>query len=104
MMEKLGCVPVIVETDSLELVQAFDGVIQILHVPAVLHRWRMLPPPLPICSASISNTHGLQIASRIGNISMQQEKNMVAHTSARHAFTSNSCVLRVIPVALLSRL
>ena len=80
MMEKLSCVPVIVETDSLELVQAFNGLIQV---------WSPYLAILADC---------FQIASRIGNISVQhcrREVNMMAHTLARHAFTSNSFVFWV---------
>uniref|UniRef100_A0A8R7VAZ7 RNase H type-1 domain-containing protein n=2 Tax=Triticum urartu TaxID=4572 RepID=A0A8R7VAZ7_TRIUA len=77
LIEGLQCVPVTVETDSLELVEAFNGTIQI---------WSPYAAVLADC---------FQIASRIGSISVHhcnREVNYVAHNLVKHAFVSNSTI------------
>lgn len=75
LIENLGCIPVIVESDCLELVQTFSGTIQV---------WGPYAAILVDC---------FQIAHRICDISLQhcnREANYVAHNLDRHAIISNS--------------
>ena len=76
-VENLGCLSIVVETDSLELVEAFNGVIEI---------WSPYTAILMEC---------FLIARRIGQVKIQhcsREENMVAHELARQCFVSNiSC-------------
>lgn len=77
LVESLGCVPVIVESDSLELIQACNGIIEI---------WSPYTAILADC---------FQKAQRIGNISFQhcpREANMVAHNLAKHAYDTKQNV------------
>ena len=71
----MGCRPVIVETDSLELVEAFNRKIDI---------WSPYTAILMDC---------FQIARRIGQISVlhcPREANEVAHEIARFCYSDNS--------------
>ena len=73
----LQCVPVTVESDSLELVESFNGTIQV---------WSPYAAVLADC---------FHIASRIGSISMHhcnREANYVAHNLAGYAFVTDSTI------------
>ena len=73
-IEQIGCAPVIIETDSLELSQAYNGVTEI---------WGP-------CSAILTDC--FIRAHRIGSITVRhcrREANSVAHKLARHAYDSN---------------
>ena len=77
LVENLGCLPVIVESDSLELVDAFNGVIELSSPYTAI---------LMEC---------FLIASRIGRVNLQhcpREANLVAHNIARFVFNSNNSV------------
>ena len=76
-IEDMGCAPVIIETDSLELMQDFNGVIEI---------WSPYAAILSDC---------FQRARRIGNVTVQhcyREANDVAHKLARVTYDSNNSV------------
>uniref|UniRef100_A0A8R7NW91 RNase H type-1 domain-containing protein n=1 Tax=Triticum urartu TaxID=4572 RepID=A0A8R7NW91_TRIUA len=75
LLEDLGCQPVIVESDSLEIIQACNGVIEI---------WSPYSAILADC---------FQKALRIGDVSFihcPRKANRLAHNLARHSFDSNS--------------
>ena len=72
-VETLGCRPVLVESDSLQLVDAFNRVIEI---------WSPYTAVLIDC---------FQIARRIGQVKVQycpREANVVAHKIARSVYNS----------------
>ena len=74
LIEQLGCSPVTIETDSLELVQAFNGVFEVSSPYTAI---------LVDCFLR---------SSRLGVITVQhcnREANRVAHNLARNAFDSN---------------
>ena len=74
LVETLGCRPVLVESDSLQLVGAFNGVVEI---------WSPYTAIVMDC---------FQIATRIGQVKVQfcpREANMVAHKIAREVYNSN---------------
>jgi ribonuclease HI len=74
LLENIGCSPVVVESDSMELITACNGVIEL---------WSPYSAVLADC---------FQIARRIGRISFQhcpREANMTAHNQARLSFDSN---------------
>jgi ribonuclease HI len=76
-IEQIGCSPVIIESDSLQLVQAFNGVIEI---------WSPYTAILADCFQSMR---------RIGKITVQncfREANSVAHKLARDSFDSNNFI------------
>ena len=76
-IEKIGATPVIIETDSLELSQAYNGVTEI---------WSPYSAIITDCFIR---------AHRIGGITVQhcrREANMVAHKLARHVVDSNLSV------------
>jgi ribonuclease HI len=71
LVERIGCSPVTIESDSMELVQAFNGEVQI---------WSPYTATLADCFIT---------ASRIGHITMKhcfREANSVAHELARVCF------------------
>ena len=73
-IERIGRAPVVVETDSLELSQSYNGVIEV---------WSPYSAILTDCFIR---------AHHIGSIMVQHcrgEANSVAHKLARHAFDSN---------------
>ncbi|KAI4995506.1 hypothetical protein ZWY2020_035409 [Hordeum vulgare] len=75
LIEQLECSSVIIETDSLELVQAYNGVVEV---------WSPFTTILVDCFVK---------AHSIGSVSVQhceREANSVAHNLARHAFISQS--------------
>ena len=77
LVDDLGCTPVIMESDSLELVEAFNGVTEI---------WSPYTSILMDC---------FLIARRIGQVKIQhcpREANVVAHKIARFAFNSDSSI------------
>lgn len=77
LIEHLGCLPVILESDSMQLVVAFNNRIEI---------WSPYTAVLMEC---------FQIASRIGQLKIQhcpREANTVAHEIARNVFDSNTNV------------
>ena len=77
LVEQIGCNPVVIETDSMELCQAYNGEIEI---------WSPYSAILVDCFVR---------AQRIGKISVQhckREANLLAHNLARYAFDSNSSI------------
>jgi ribonuclease HI len=77
LVDRIGCSPIIIESDSLEIVQAFKGEIEIRG------------PYHAILSDCF------QVASRIEPFSIQhclREANMVAHKLARTCFDSNNSI------------
>jgi ribonuclease HI len=75
LLENIGCSPVVVESDSLDLITACNGEIEL---------WSPYSAILADC---------FQIARRIGRISFQhcpREANKTAHNQARLSFESNS--------------
>ena len=87
LVDDLGCVPVIVESDSLELVESLNGVIQI---------WSPYTSILMDC---------FLLAQRIGRVTIQhcqREANVVAHKIARFVFEKNNSIFwEEDPLALL---
>ena len=89
LIEDLGCRPVVVESDSLQIVEAFNGVIDI---------WSSYAAILIDC---------FHTARRIGQVKVQhcpREANVVAHKIARHAFDLNSDLFwdRIPPSFIMS--
>ena len=89
LIEDLGCRPVVVESDSLQIVEAFNGVIDI---------WSSYAAILIDC---------FHTARRIGQVKVQhcpREANVVAHKIARHAFDLNSALFwdRIPPSFIMS--
>ena len=77
LIENLGCSSVIIETNSLELCQAFNGIIEV---------WSPYGAILVDCFVR---------TSKLGNIKVQhcnRGANMVAHNVARHAVDSKSSI------------
>jgi ribonuclease HI len=77
LINRIGCSPIILESDSLELVQAFNGDAEI---------WSLYTAILADC---------FQLANRLGHITVQhcfREGNKVAHNFARYCFDSNISV------------
>jgi ribonuclease HI len=75
LLENIGCSPVVVESDSMELITACNGDIEL---------WSPYSAVLADC---------FQIARRIGRISFQhcpREANKTAHNQARLSFDSNN--------------
>ena len=76
-IEQIGATPVIIETDSLELSQAYNGITEV---------WSPYSAIITDCFIR---------AHRIGGITVQhcrREANMVAHNLARHVVDSSSSV------------
>ena len=88
LVDRVGCHPINIETDCLELVQAFNGEI-------------VIGGPYNAVLA-----YCFQLASRIGDMSMHhcfREANKVAHNLARSCFDSDTPVFwDCDPLALLS--
>lgn len=75
LVERVGCTSVIMESDSLELVQAFNGIAPVFSPYSTI---------LAEC---------FQLAQRIGPTSLHhcnREENLVVHNLARHPVTNSS--------------